>query len=207
MYKVFYNSRCIQLEGFFNIPDQFTNQKVVRYQDDAQLKKEVLGFLEQQSDADLSIVTEGNETHLMKSFLSVFTLREAAGGLVRNGYGEWLFIFRNGFWDLPKGHLKKYETPENGALREVEEETQLGGLKITGSLPVTHHVYYLKGRWMIKRTFWFQMSCKGRPNPFPQFSEGIELAEWKSQDEALSILNLSYRSIREGLGESFTSAV
>jgi len=54
MYKVFYNSRCIQLEGFFNIPDQFTNQKVVRYQDDAQLKKEVLGFLEQQSDADLS---------------------------------------------------------------------------------------------------------------------------------------------------------
>lgn len=204
MYKVFYNSRCIQLTGFFNITDQFINQKVVHYQHDDQLRKEVLGFLEQQSDSDMLIVSEGDEAYMMHSFFSMFTMKEAAGGLVRNEYGEWMFIFRNGFWDLPKGHLKKNEKPEKGAIREVEEETQLPGLTITHSLPVTYHIYSLRGKWAIKRTSWFLMTCENRPQPVPQFSEGIELAEWKSIEEIPSILNLSYRSIRESLGKSIT---
>src|SRR3546814_3091780 len=47
---------------------------------------------------------------------------EAAGGLVRNQQGQYLFIFRHGKWDLPKGKLEAGETPAEGGIREVEEE-------------------------------------------------------------------------------------
>src|SRR3546814_1559982 len=32
---------------------------------------------------------------------------EAAGGLVRNQQGQYLFIFRHGKWDLPKGRSEE----------------------------------------------------------------------------------------------------
>ena len=50
------------------------------------------------------------------------TLIEAAGGLVINRKGEYLFIYRNDKWDLPKGKLEKGERKRQGAVREVEEE-------------------------------------------------------------------------------------
>ncbi|MBO5844060.1 MAG: NUDIX domain-containing protein, partial [Bacteroidales bacterium] len=47
----------------------------------------------------------------------------AAGGLVQNEKGEYLFIFRNNHLDLPKGHKEEGENLEVTAVREVEEET------------------------------------------------------------------------------------
>ncbi|TAE62283.1 MAG: NUDIX domain-containing protein, partial [Bacteroidetes bacterium] len=45
------------------------------------------------------------------------TILEAAGGVVTNEAGEVLWIFRRGFWDLPKGKLDAGETLEQCALR------------------------------------------------------------------------------------------
>ena len=49
----------------------------------------------------------------------------AAGGLVTNPHGEILWIFRRGFWDLPKGKLDEGETIQTCVIREVQEETGL----------------------------------------------------------------------------------
>ena len=55
-------------------------------------------------------------------FKSNFNLIRAAGGLVLNSQKEFLFIFRGGRWDLPKGKIEKGEQIKETALREVEEE-------------------------------------------------------------------------------------
>ena len=41
----------------------------------------------------------------------LFTEVDAAGGLVGNDRGQYLLIFRNGLWDLPKGKREKGEQP------------------------------------------------------------------------------------------------
>ena len=63
-----------------------------------------------------------NEKLLLASFSASFKSIHAAGGLVRNIKGQYLFIFRNGKWDLPKGKIEKGEGIKSAAIREVEEE-------------------------------------------------------------------------------------
>ena len=67
---------------------------------------------------------------LIDMFKTKLPLVQAAGGLVRNKKGKMLFIFRKNKWDLPKGKVDKGETLENGAMREVEEETGVKKLKL-----------------------------------------------------------------------------
>ena len=45
----------------------------------------------------------------------------AGGGVVFNEFNEVLFIYRRGFWDLPKGKIDPGETIEQTAVREVED--------------------------------------------------------------------------------------
>jgi len=52
---------------------------------------------------------------------------KAAGGLVKNGRGEYLFIHRLNRWDLPKGKVEPNEKMRKAAVREVEEEC---GIKV-----------------------------------------------------------------------------
>src|SRR5437868_11884755 len=72
-----------------------------------------------------------------KIFLSYYTLVEAAGGLVQNNREEFLLIKRLGKWDLPKGKLDYDESPEEAAIREVEEECGIDQLSILRKLPLT----------------------------------------------------------------------
>ena len=58
------------------------------------------------------------------SFKAEFELILAAGGLVKKRQ-DYLFIYRNGKWDLPKGKLENNEDLAECALREVEEELSL----------------------------------------------------------------------------------
>jgi hypothetical protein len=59
---------------------------------------------------------------IIKTLLSRLKIIKAAGGLVKNGKGEYLFIHRLGKWDLPKGKIEENEKMSEGAVREVEEE-------------------------------------------------------------------------------------
>lgn len=80
-----------------------------------------------------------DEKEILKKLKEKLPVVKAGGGLVYNKEGEVLFIFRNGKWDLPKGGMEKGEEIEETALREVEEETGVSGLKIVQKLqkPIT----------------------------------------------------------------------
>ncbi len=122
---------------------------------------------------------------------------EAAGGLVTNGYGECLMIFRYGRWDLPKGHLEKGESIDRCALREVEEETGLAELELGAPICDTRHRYMLDGRLVEKHTHWFRMRCEGRPGTVPQREEDISRACWISPADIQPYLDTTYPNIKE----------
>ncbi len=124
----------------------------------------------------------------------------AAGGLVLNELNEMLFIFRSGFWDLPKGHVEPGETFMTTAIREVKEETGILNIHIVNELQPTRHLYFMKGRWQIKLTHWFQMRASSNEILQPQLSEGIVKADWIGKEQVGLVLEGSYRSVREMLG-------
>ena len=72
----------------------------------------------------------------------------AAGGLVTNPQGQILWIFRRGFWDLPKGKVEKMESIEEAALREVEEECGIKQLVLDKLIDKTYHIYKIKGKYI-----------------------------------------------------------
>jgi len=120
----------------------------------------------------------------------------AAGGLVQNSFGEYLLIFRNGKWDLPKGKQDDGETLLQTALREVGEECGLDFITPGPFIAHTRHSYWLHDVLVFKQVSWYYMYVEGRPTPRPQTEEGIEKCCWCTLDEAAQLLNESYPSIR-----------
>ena len=133
----------------------------------------------------------------MMTFFNEFDLVLAAGGLVEREK-EFLWIYRNNKWDLPKGKKEINEDMETTAIREVQEECGLGKeLSIEKFLISTFHTYFIKDIPILKRTDWFLMNYKGSENLKPQLEEGITKVVWVSSDKSESLSMLSYSSIRE----------
>lgn len=128
-------------------------------------------------------------------------LIKAAGGLVKSAKGNYLFIFRNKKWDLPKGKVEKGEKMKDAGLREVEEEC---GVKIYTNdkkLCKTYHVYTLGTKLVLKKTNWYSMTVKGEPKLIPQKEEGITKAVWLSTDDLKPVLKNTFPSIVQVLEE------
>ena len=123
----------------------------------------------------------------------------AAGGLVTNAQGEILWIFRRGFWDLPKGKLDEGETIQSCAIREVEEETGIQNIKLHELLKFTNHLYFDKylQEEVVKRTYWFHMTIADMQKGIPQSAEDIEKIEWHSLATARHCLEQTYPTILE----------
>ncbi|HKK40464.1 MAG TPA: NUDIX domain-containing protein, partial [Cryomorphaceae bacterium] len=102
---------------------------------------------------------------------------DAAGGLVHNENNEHLLIYRKGKWDLPKGKLDEGETPQQGALREVEEECGISDLKLGEELAPSYHIYELNGVRILKKTYWFEMTS-AQQEFTPETEEDIEKVVW-----------------------------
>ncbi|MFZ9332084.1 MAG: NUDIX hydrolase [Chitinophagaceae bacterium] len=132
-----------------------------------------------------------------KEYLSQFIQIEAAGGMVLNGKGELLMMFRRGKWDMPKGKLDEGETIKECALREVREETGLTHLKVGRKLQVTYHTYAIKGKNIIKPSHWYFMKYDGNEVPIPQTEEDITEVRWVNKKEAAKLIDDAYASIRE----------
>lgn len=131
-----------------------------------------------------------------EDFLSLLKIQEAGGGVVRNPEGKILAMFRRGWWDLPKGKIDPGETPSEAALREVEEETGIGGLALGAFLGHSYHVFRnKKNERTLKLTHWYSMSCDGG-TPTPQAEEDIEEVLWLNKEELLGKERL-YNNIRE----------
>lgn len=121
---------------------------------------------------------------------------EAAGGIVINERGQLLFIFRHGKWDLPKGKLEPGELPGTGGIREVEEECNVHIAGITRELEPTWHAYELKENTVLKKTWWYLMSCADDRHMQPQTDEGITEVRWFNPDELEVITSNTYPLIK-----------
>ena len=147
------------------------------------------------SDFHAGIIWNKDLKNLKKSFWKHFTVIQAAGGLVENEKGEILMIFRRGKWDLPKGKLEKGEKLETCAIREVQEETGLTGLRILEALPTTFHTYDEFGKHILKESYWFRMRTHAAQKMKPQTEEEIHAVQWVRPDELKGKLANSYPSI------------
>lgn len=130
-------------------------------------------------------------------FAAEFTYIPAAGGAVQNQYGEFLFIYRNAYLDLPKGKFEIGETPEQAALREVCEETGLQTLSIEKFLCSTWHTYPYKGGFALKQTYWFAMNAPKEQPLTPQIEEGISETLWLAAPEISAKTSAMYASVKD----------
>lgn len=137
------------------------------------------------------------EDKLMEYLYAKLPVVIAGGGKVYNANNEILFIRRNGKWDLPKGKAEKNEDMETAAIREVEEETGVTGLKITKFLYKSYHIFKRNGEFRLKVTYWFEMKTEYDGELVPQKNEGITKVKWKDRKKAKKALLDSYANITQ----------
>jgi 8-oxo-dGTP pyrophosphatase MutT (NUDIX family) len=194
MYKVYYNDRVILFGDTLKLNAKDKGMKIFSFPEESistiwkRFKKN--GKLNQ-------VYIKGNAGKILKELTAQFNMVKAGGGLVKNKSEEYLFIFRNKKWDLPKGKLEKGETAKTGAKREVEEECGIEGVKIVNTLQETHHIYKLQGKMNIKQTQWFEMSYSGSAATKPQEEEGIEKAIWVKKTQITKLIKNMYPSIMD----------
>jgi len=131
-------------------------------------------------------------------FQRIFKPIPAAGGVIFNPEGKVLLIFRRGSWDLPKGKIDEGETPQQAAVREVQEETGLQQVTLGQHLLDTWHTYEHKEKRILKITHWFMMQTTDN-QLIPQTEEDIELAIWADLDEFLAAPKDVYGNILDVL--------
>jgi ADP-ribose pyrophosphatase YjhB (NUDIX family) len=194
--KIFFDDRTIELLDAE--PRRRTgNEMITGYSNPDQMRALFQAFRRDFQWKGLVVWPENPDLNVREDFFSLFKQVNASGGVVRNEKKEVLFIFRLGKWDLPKGKLKKQEDAEEGAIREVMEETGLSKLKILTTLPSTFHIYERKGKQILKQTFWFGMEAKSAAALIPQTEEDISEVRWIPVNEVNSLLENTYDSIRE----------
>ncbi|HEY4800255.1 MAG TPA: NUDIX domain-containing protein [Bacteroidia bacterium] len=194
MYKVFSGEKCILISGK-EVQDMDKDTHSINFASAENLHKEYKHFIRASKMKTLVVI--GEEERVWNVFQSLFANIYAAGGIVKNEDENLLMIYRNKHWDLPKGKMEKGESPDETALREVEEECGVKKLSIIKKISSTHHVYFLKGKECMKHTYWFEMKCKDSSKLVPQKEEGIEEAKWMSKDEVKKIYDKIYHSLLE----------
>ena len=181
MYKIYINETPLILLQNDQLPtdslDVSKNLRI-RYNGKARSLMNPIDMLEKTQRWDSITVYHYDVKQLKADFESLYKILEAGGGIVTNPKGEILTMFRRGSWDLPKGKIDKGETKEAAAIREVQEETGLDVVELGQFLLETNHTYKnRKGKRVIKRTYWYEMTTK-EADLVPQTEEDIELCEW-----------------------------
>jgi len=198
MYKVFYNDRTV----FFidNFEKYFDNNEGLfyKYKDRVQLSYLLELFSDVKGFKNLYIFHEDID-FCFTEFCTLFTVIEAAGGLVKAPDNKILVINRRGFWDLPKGKLELQEKPERGAMREVEEECGLQNLRLSSLIETTFHTYTIEDKNILKKTYWYEMLHDGNQIPVPQLQEDITEAKWINKSNLSDVTKNTYLSIIEVL--------
>ncbi|MBC7885333.1 MAG: NUDIX domain-containing protein [Saprospiraceae bacterium] len=172
---------------------------VVKYTGNKKHLLDYINILEKSIKSEKLIIHFEDFIKLKLDFKSHFTEIEAGGGLVRNERNEYLFIYRRGSWDLPKGKVENEETKKEATLREVTEETGIKKMIIVQKLIVTRHIYRSNvGKRIIKKSQWYLVETKKQPL-IPQVNEDIEKAEWMTLSRFFSKKRQVYPNILEVL--------
>ena len=149
------------------------------------------------NDKTVYLYIHPNIRKVFKKILSTTRIIKAAGGLVTNGNGEYLFIHRLGKWDLPKGKVEEGEKMKDAALREVEEECGIKLDYLGKKVATTYHTYYMRNKFVLKQTKWYQMGVNKIPKLTPQLEEDIDQAEWLKASELNKVRENTYPLILE----------
>lgn len=189
MQKIFVGNKPIILTTTVESEKDFKNYLI----DSVDIHK-VLHNLKKEKYKSIRLIGD-NEKLLLKKFLKLLPNIVAGGGKVLNPEGKILFIFRNGKWDLPKGKAEHKETIDETALREVEEETGVTGLKITKPLDITYHIFKRNNQYFIKTTYWFEMYSEFDGELLPQEKEGITKVKWVSPKKLKKLKKNIYANI------------
>ena len=148
---------------------------------------------------DFFYVVDSNPKKVLTAAIKSVALIKAAGGVVENENNEFLFILRNGKWDIPKGKVEKKEKVKLAAVREVEEECGIKVSTLGEEICKTYHVYSFRGEIVIKKTFWYNMRCKNQGSLTPQLEEGITDARWFKKNDLAIIVENTYPLILDVL--------
>ncbi len=124
-------------------------------------------------------------------------LIKSAGGIVSNETNKYLFIFRNGKWDLPKGKIEKGENSRVAAVREVQEECGIWIDSCRDKVCNTYHIYKINGAMVIKKTAWYWMRAIKQKKLVPQLEEGITDARWLSAADLMLVRQNTYPLIKD----------
>ena len=121
----------------------------------------------------------------------------AAGGLIVRDDGRIAVIHRPRYddWSLPKGKLDPGESFEDGAVREVLEETGVRA-RILGELDATRYVDR-KGRDKLVRWYRMEVDDAGAFAP----NDEVDELRWLTPREALELLSYPHdHSLVETVG-------
>lgn len=196
MYKVFIENRCLKIIP----PEQFENEMcsgAETYLSDNEITYTLNSWLIGNKANDICVVSGLQPNVLLQHYFPSIKYVRAAGGIVYNEKKEMLFFRKNNFWDLPKGHCDKNETPEATCIREVCEETGLFNPSIKKYAGTTWHCYKLNGKLVLKQTYWFTMEAGQYNDLQADINEGISDLCWIDENKLSTILAESHRSISD----------
>ena len=191
MYEVYIMNRPVFFQE--NTPDN-EHSLVIREPGKSTLD-ELPNLIRKHPDLEDIVLVSDNPDGLWMNFCYSYREILAAGCVVRNREGAYLWIERNGKWDLPKGKVEANEKIESAAIREVEEETGIDRLTLRRDLGKTYHTYEENGVPLLKTTFWFLAEHDGGATTgAPQTVEGITGVHWLQPNEKAHRAN-AYPSI------------
>ena len=189
MYTIFKNDSCIILSDSGDHPG---STEILGWS--SENCSRVVGSLDKNEGRSFVLVGKDPDA-MFRDLKKAFKTIEAAGGVVRNDSGQTLFIFRHETWDLPKGKLDPGETPDQAALREVEEECGFNSLELLNFIQHTYHIYEEKERHVLKTTHWYSMHSN-QTRLEPQMEEGITALRWLRRDQMDLVFRNTYPNIR-----------
>lgn len=200
MYKIFINERPLILMDAVEATDHFpgSEKKLIgRYSGKSKNILNYVDMMEKTRRYNEVILYAVDYDELVKDFHTVFKTIEAAGGVVYNAKGEALLIYRRDFWDLPKGKIDPGETPQEAAVREVQEETGIQNIELGDFIQLSYHTYRTKkDKRILKKTYWYKMTTTNM-DLVPQTEEDIEQAVWENPKAFLAKNPKVYNTIRE----------
>tara|TARA_R110002049_G_scaffold202300_5_gene372815 strand:- start:1722 stop:2330 length:609 start_codon:yes stop_codon:yes gene_type:complete len=200
MYQVFINQSSITFQQKTTKVDLVQPYNTINISSLDQVLS-IVSRLKNVNNSEHFILQVTNLQLMWQYFYESVKIVNAAGGIVENLNGEWLFIYRNGKWDLPKGKVEKDEELAEAAVREVEEECGIKEIKLEAKLPTTYHVYWIADELILKPTYWFKMSGGDGQDLVPQTEEGIEKVEWFNPSNLDEVMENTYASIKKLLYE------
>lgn len=202
IYKIFINETPLFLTNTEGVLQEWKDDNkslISNYLGKKKFLHPVIDMLEKTKKHSRVVLLSDDVDKLWHDFQDIYKIIEAGGGVVKNDQNEVLMIFRRDNWDLPKGKIDKGETPEIAAVREIQEETGLVEVKLGDFICHTYHTYEMKGKRILKKTWWYTMSTPEIALT-PQTTEDIEEAIWVELASFLDTKPTIYGSILDVLG-------